>query len=70
MPRKKKVFQKFIFGDGAKILLYRKCQLSLIKYYQALLMQYVMANILWLKFRYIGYIQVAPFHLFWLNFFF
>ena len=33
-------------------------------------MQYVMANILWLKLRYIGYIQVAPFHLFWLNFLF
>ena len=27
-------------------------------------MQYVVAKILWLKLRYIGYIQVAPFHLF------
>ena len=50
MPRKKKVFQKFIFGDGAKILLYKKCQLSFINN-QAFLMQYVMANILWLKLR-------------------
>ena len=69
MPRKKKVFQKFIFGDGAKILLYKKCQLSFINN-QAFLMQYVVAKILWLKLRYIGYIQVAPFHLFWLNFLF
>ena len=53
--------QKFFFKENANSVWLNN---------QAFLMQYVMANILWLKLRYIGYIQVAPFHLFWLNFLF
>ena len=62
MPRKKKVFRKFIFGDGAKILRYRN---SVWLNNQAFLMQYNVAKNLWLKLRYIRYQSGTLKFLFW-----
>ena len=63
MPRKKKVFRKSFSGMEKKIFFIENAN-SVWLNNQAFLMQYVVAKILWLKLRYIGYIQVAPFHLF------